>query len=114
MELKNTAKAMVRQARISPTKVRQVLTLVRGKGADEALTILKFSPQRAAKIVYKVLQSAVANAEHNYGMDMDKLYVYTAFADQGPVMKRFRPVSMGRAHPYVHRTSHVTVTVSER
>ena len=108
------AKAMVRQARISPTKVRQVLTLIRGKGAEEALTILRFSPQRAAKIVYKVLQSAVANAEHNYGMDMDKLYVYTAFADQGPLMKRFRPVSMGRAHPYVHRTSHVTVVVSER
>jgi large subunit ribosomal protein L22 len=105
---------MVRQARISPTKVRQVLALIRGKGVEEALTILKFSPQRAAKIVFKVLQSAVANAEHNFGMDMDKLYVYTAFADQGPMMKRFRPVSMGRAHPYVHRTSHVTVTVSER
>jgi large subunit ribosomal protein L22 len=114
MEFIKTAKAMVRQARISPTKVRQVLTLIRGKGAGEALTILRFSPQKAARIVYKVLQSAVANAEHNYGMDMDKLYVYTAFADQGPVMKRFRPVSMGRAHPYVHRTSHVTVVVSER
>ncbi|MCR5347146.1 MAG: 50S ribosomal protein L22 [Fretibacterium sp.] len=114
MESRAVAKAMVRQARISPTKVRQVLALIRGKGVEEALTILKFSPQRAARIVFKVLQSAVANAEHNFGMDMDKLYVYTAFADQGPVMKRFRPVSMGRAHPYVHRTSHVTVTVSER
>ena len=114
MESRTVAKAMVRQARISPTKVRQVLALIRGKGVEEALTILKFSSQRAAKIVFKVLQSAVANAEHNFGMDMDKLYVYTAFADQGPVMKRFRPVSMGRAHPYVHRTSHVTVTVSER
>ena len=108
------AKAMARQVRISPTKIRQVLTLIRGKMAEEALTVLRFSPQKAARIVYKVLQSAVANAEHNYGMDMDKLYVYTAFADQGPVMKRFRPVSMGRAHPYVHRTSHVTVVVSER
>ena len=114
MEAKTMARAMARQARIAPTKVRQVLTLIRGKGAEEALTILRFSPQKAARIVYKVLQSAVANAEHNYGMDMDKLYVLTAFADQGPVMKRFRPVSMGRAHPYVHRTSHVTVTVSER
>lgn len=110
----SVAKAIARQVRISPTKVRQVLPLIRGKGAEEALTILRFSPQKAAKIVYKVLQSAVANAEHNYGMDVDKLYVYTACADQGPVMKRFRPVSMGRAHPYVHRTSHVTVTVSER
>ena len=77
VETRAVAKAMVRQARISPTKVRQVLTLIRGKGAEEALTILKFSPQKAARIVYKVLQSAVANAEHNYGMDMDKLYVYT-------------------------------------
>ena len=114
MEAKTMARAMARQARIAPTKVRQVLTLIRGKGAEEALTILRFSPQKAARIVYKVLQSAVANAEHNYGMDMDKLYVLTAFADQGPVMTRFRPVSMGRAHPYVHRTSHVTVTVAER
>ena len=65
-------------------------------------------------LVLKVLQSAVANAEHNYGMDTDKLHVVAAFADQGPSMKRFRPASMGRAHPYVHRTSHVTVTVSER
>ena len=114
MEAKTMARAMAGQGRIAPTKVRQVLTLIRGKGAEEALTILRFSAQKAARIVYKVLQSAVANAEHNYGMDMDKLYVLTAFADQGPVMKRFRPVSMGRAHPYVHRTSHVTVTVAER
>ena len=95
-------------------KVQQVLALIRGKDTSEALTILRFSPQKAARIVYKVLQSAVANAEHNYGMDTDKLQVVTAFADQGPSMKRFRPASMGRAHPYVHRTSHVTVTVSER
>ena len=111
---KSTAKAMARQVRISPMKVRQILPLIRGKDAGEALTILRFSPQKAARIVYKVLQSAVANAEHNYGMDTDKLQVVTAFADQGPSMKRFRPASMGRAHPYVHRTSHVTVTVSER
>ena len=114
MESKTLARAMARQARISPAKVRQVLALIRDKNAGDAMTILRFSPQKAARIVYKVLQSAVANAEHNYGMDMDKLYVYTAFADQGPTMKRFRPVSMGRAHPYVHRTSHVTVVVSER
>ena len=114
MEPKTMAKAMARQVRISPFKVRQVLTLIRGKGAGEAMTILRFSPQKAARIVYKVLQSAVANAEHNYGMDTDKLRVFTAFVDQGPSMKRYRPVSMGRAHPYVHRTSHVTVVVAER
>jgi large subunit ribosomal protein L22 len=111
--IKNQAKAMVRQVRISPAKVRQVLALIRGKKAEEAMTILRFSPQKAARIVFKVLQSAIANAEHNYGMDMDQLRVQTAYADQGPSMKRFRPASMGRAHPYVHRTSHVTVTVAE-
>ena len=111
--IKNQAKAMVRQVRISPAKVRQVLVLVRGKKAGEAMTILRFSQQKAARIVLKVLQSAIANAEHNYGMDIDKLCIKTAYADQGPFMKRFRPASMGRAHPYVHRTSHVTVTVAE-
>lgn len=109
-----TAKALTRNARISPYKVRQVLELIRGKSADKAVNILKFSNKKAARIVIKVLQSAMANAEHNYGMDLDKLYVYEAFADQGPVMKRFRPVSMGRAHPYVHRTSHVTISLGER
>jgi large subunit ribosomal protein L22 len=110
---KVVAKAMVRQVRVSPAKVRQVLTLIRGKKADEAMTVLRFSPQKAARIIFKVLQSAIANAEHNYGMDIDKLRVQAAYADQGPSMKRFRPASMGRAHPYVHRTSHVTVAVAE-
>ncbi|MDR1740906.1 MAG: 50S ribosomal protein L22 [Synergistaceae bacterium] len=108
------ARATASRVRISPTKVRQVLALIRGKKADEAMTILRFSPQRAARVVFKVLQSAIANAEHNYGMDTDKLRVLAAFADQGPVMKRFRPASMGRAHAYVHRTSHVTVAVAEK
>ena len=111
--VKIQAKAMVRQVRISPTKVRQVLSLIRGKKAEEAMTVLRFSPQKAARVVYKVLQSAIANAEHNYGMDIDKLRVHATYADQGPSMKRFRPASMGRAHPYVHRTSHVTVAVAE-
>ena len=108
------AKAMVRQARISPLKVRQVLTLINRKKADEALLILKFSPQKAARVVYKVLHSAMANAEHNFGMDMDKLVVVNAAADNGPVMKRFRAVGKGSAHPYKHRTTHVTVVVAER
>jgi len=111
--IKNQAKAMARQVRISPNKIRQVLTLIRGKKAEEAMIILRFSPKKAARIVFKVLQSAIANAEHNYGMDSDKLRVLAAYADKGPSMKRFRPASMGRAHPYVHRTSHVTVTVTE-
>ena len=104
-----TATAMTKNARISPYKVRQVLELIRGK-----VTILKFSDKKAARMILKVLNSAMANAEHNYGMDIDKLYVAEAFANQGPMMKRFRPVSMGRAHPYVHKTSHITVTLGER
>ena len=107
------AKAMVRQARISPLKVRQMLTLINRKKAGEALLILKFSPQKAARVVYKVLHSAMANAEHNYGMDMDKLVVVNAVADNGPVMKRFRAAAKGSAHPYKHRTTHVTVVVAE-
>ena len=109
-----TATAKTLNARISPYKVRQVLELIRGKSAEKAVVILKFSDKKAARIILKVLNSAMANAEHNYGMDMDKLYVHAACANQGPMMKRFRPVSMGRAHPYVHRTSHVTITLGER
>ena len=108
------AKAVARQVRISPIKVRRVLALIRGKKVGDAAVALRYSQQRSAKIVGKVLQSAVANAEHNFGLDTDKLRIITATADQGPVMKRFRPVSMGRAHPYRHRTSHVTVIVAER
>ena len=109
-----TAEAMTKNARISPYKVRQVLELIRGKSAEKAVVILKFSDKRAAGIILKVLNSAMANAEHNYGMDLDKLFVCEAYANQGPMMKRFRPVSMGLAHPYVHKTSHVVIKLGER
>lgn len=108
------AKARAKQVRLSPFKARQVLTLIRGKKVGEALVALRYTPKKAAKVIEKVLKSAVANAEHNCGLDVDKLVVVEAFADQGPSMKRFRPVSMGRAHPYRHRTSHITVSVAER
>lgn len=108
------ARATVRQVRISPFKSRQVLALIRGRRADEALMTLRNTPKKAARIIEKVLRSAVANAEHNYGMDVDRLVVVEAFADQGPSMKRWRPVSMGRVHAYKHRTSHITVVVAER
>ncbi|HOO64273.1 MAG TPA: 50S ribosomal protein L22 [Synergistaceae bacterium] len=108
------ARAIARQVRISPTKVRQVMRLITGKHVGDAMLALKYSPKKAARIVEKVLQSAVANADHNYGMDVENLVVAKAYADKGPVMKRFRPVSMGRAHPYRHQTSHVTVVVAER
>ncbi|MCF7936255.1 MAG: 50S ribosomal protein L22 [Synergistales bacterium] len=107
------ARAVARQVRISPTKVRQIMPLVRGKSVEEAFKSLRFTQKKAAKIVEKVLQSAVANADHNLGLDIDKLVVVKAVADMGPSMRRFRPVSMGRAHPYRHRTSHITVVVAE-
>lgn len=107
------AYAKAKGVRISPYKVRQVLPLIRGKNVGEAMSILRYTPKKAARLVEKVLKSAVANAEFNFGMDVDKLKVVEATADEGPRMKRFRPVSMGRAHAYVHRTSHITVTVAE-
>ncbi|EHM09744.1 ribosomal protein L22, bacterial type [Thermanaerovibrio velox DSM 12556] len=108
------AKAVARRVRIAASKVRQVLPLIRGKEVGEALMILRYTPKKGARVVEKVLKSAVANAEHNYGLDVDKLVVVRASADQGSYMKRFRPVSMGRAHAYRHHTSHITVVVAER
>ena len=105
---------MAWQVRISAAKVRQVLELIRGKNASEALTILKYTPNKGARYVEKTLRSAVSNAEHNFGLDMDKLVVVRATADQGTYMKRFRPVSMGRAHAFRHHTSHITVVVAEQ
>ncbi|HPX03741.1 MAG TPA: 50S ribosomal protein L22 [Synergistaceae bacterium] len=110
MEVKATA----RQVRISATKVRQVLALIRGKKASDALLILKYTPNKGARVAEKVLKSAIANAEHNYGLDMDKLVVKEVMADQGSYMKRFRPVSMGRAHAFRHHTCHVSVVVCEK
>ena len=110
MEVKATA----RQVRISATKVRQVLALISGKKASDALLILKYTPNKGARVAEKVLKSAIANAEHNYGLDMDKLVVKEVMADQGSYMKRFRPVSMGRAHAFRHHTCHVSVVVCEK
>lgn len=108
------AKATAWQVRISANKVRQVLELIRGKNVSDALSILKFTPNKGARLIEKTLKSAVANAEHNLGLDIDNLVVVKAFADQGAYMRRFRPVSHGRAHPYRHHTSHITVAVAEK
>jgi large subunit ribosomal protein L22 len=108
------AKAMAWQVRVSTDKARQVLALIKGKKASEAISILKYTPNRSARYIEKTLKSALANAEHNLGLDMDKLFVISATADQGTYMKRFRPVSHGRAHPFRHHTSHITVAVAER
>jgi large subunit ribosomal protein L22 len=97
--------------RVTPMKARRVVDLIRGLPAGEALTVLQFAPQSASEPVYKVLASAVANAENNDRLDPDTLRVAAAFVDEGPTMKRFRPRGFGRAYRVRKRTSHITVVV---
>ncbi len=106
-------KAVARFVRMSPHKVRRVLDQIRGRSYREALIILEFMPYRACDPILKVLRSAVANAEHNAGLDPAKLVVATAYADQGPVLKRFRPRAQGRAYQIRKPTCHITVAVSQ-
>lgn len=94
-------------------KGRLVADMVRGKKVDEAINILKFSNQRAAGIIKKVLDSAIANAENNDGADIDELKVSAIMVDQGPVLKRISPRAKGRADRILKRTSHITVRVSD-
>ena len=101
--------AVARHIRMSPYKVRRALALLRGKSVNEAAAILDYATIVSAEPVKKVLLSAAANAEHNYGMDRGDLIVAEAFADQGPTLKRMNPVSKGRAHSILKRTSHITV-----
>jgi large subunit ribosomal protein L22 len=105
------ARAVARHVRISPMKARRVVNLVRGLPAREALTVLKFAPQAASEQVYKVLASAVANAENNERLDPDSLLVAAAYVDEGPTLKRFRPRAQGRAYRIRKRTCHITIEV---
>jgi large subunit ribosomal protein L22 len=105
------ARAIARYVRISPTKARRVVNLVRGLPAKEALTVLQFAPQAASEPVYKVLASAIANAENNERLDPDSLLVSEAYVDEGPTLKRFRPRAQGRAYRIRKRTCHITVAV---
>ncbi|MBO8136880.1 MAG: 50S ribosomal protein L22 [Desulfotomaculum sp.] len=108
------ARAIAKYIRISPRKVRQVVDLIRGKDVNEALGILKYTPKRASEAVAKVINSAAANAEHNYEMDKDNLYIAEARVDQGPTLKRYRPRAYGRADMRRRRTSHITIVVKEK
>ncbi|MFC5713797.1 50S ribosomal protein L22 [Thalassorhabdus alkalitolerans] len=108
------AKAVAKQVRIAPRKARLVADLVRGKNIGEALAILNHTPKAASPIIEKVLNSAVANAEHNYEMEPENLYISEAFVDEGVTLKRFRPRAMGRATRINKRTSHITIVVSEK
>lgn len=108
------ARAHVRYVRIAPRKVRIVIDLIRGKELAEALAILKFTPKGASKVLEKALLSAAANAENNYGMDRDALYVAKCYVDEGPTYKRFRPRAQGRATPIRKRSSHITIILKEK
>ncbi|RST71780.1 50S ribosomal protein L22 [Siminovitchia acidinfaciens] len=108
------AKAVARTVRIAPRKARLVVDLIRGKQVGEAVAILKHTPKAASPIVEKLLKSAVANAEHNYDMDVNNLLVSKVYVDEGPTMKRFRPRAQGRASQINKRTSHITIVVSEK
>lgn len=105
--------AKLRFARISPQKARLVADQVRGLSVDDALEVLTFSQKKAAAIIKKILDSAIANAEHNEGADIDELMVTKVMVDQAPTMKRLRPRAKGRANRILKRTSHITLTVGD-
>lgn len=104
--------ASARFQRITPMKARRVVDMVRGLPVDEALSILQFTPQAASETVYKVLESAIANAETTEGLDRGDLVVSAALVDEGPTMKRWRPRAQGRATRINKRTSHITLVVT--
>lgn len=108
------ARAKLRYVRLSPQKTRLVVDMVRGKRIQEALNILKFSPQKAADVVSKLVSSAVANAEQQGVSDVDRLFVKAISVDQGPVLKRFLPRAQGRATKIRKPTSHITVVIDEK
>lgn len=108
------AKASANHVRLAPRKVQLVIDLIRGKAVGEAIAILRHTPKSASPVVEKLLNSAIANAEHNYSMDPNKLVISEVFVNQGPTMKRFMPRAMGRASRINKRTSHITLVVSEK
>ena len=109
-----SAKAMARTVRVSPRKSRLVLDNIRGKDVADAIAILKFTPNKAAGIIEKVLNSAIANAENNNGMDPENLYIAECYANKGPTMTRIKPRAQGRAYRIEHRMSHITLVLDER
>ncbi len=108
------ARASTKYARITPRKAKIVCDLIRGKDTDAAMAILQQTPKAAAEVIIKVLKSAVANAENNFEMDPDNLYVAEVYANPGPILKRFMPRAQGRAYRINKRTSHITIVVKEK
>lgn len=109
-----SATATAKTVRIAARKARLVIDLIRGRQADEALAILEFTPRAGSPLIAKVLKSAIANAENNFDLDAQNLYVKEAFVNEGPTLKRFRPRAKGSASPINKRTSHITVVVAEK
>ena len=107
----NEVSAILKGVRISPQKARLVADMIRGKKVDNAINILSFSPKKGADIIKKVLESAIANAEHNNGADIDELKIKTIYVDKGAILKRIRARAKGRAGKIQKQTSHITVTV---
>ncbi len=112
-DLRMQVKAVAKYIRISPQKARLVADQIRGLSVGQALELLQFSPKKAAKPIKKTLESAIANAENNEGADIDELRVETAYIDEGPTLKRWRPRAKGRASSIFKRTSHITVAVGD-
>ncbi len=108
----NEVRAVSKYIRISPSKVRRVLKQIQGKSYKDALILLEFMPYAACEPITKVLRSAVANAQNNFNLDEKELFIKSAFANQGPVMKRFRPRAQGRAYRILKATSHITIVVA--
>ena len=108
------ARAIVRNVRMTPRKIKLICDLIRGKDAGEAMAIIMNTPKAACEPMEKLLKSAVANAENNHGMDPEKLYVSQCFATPGPILKRMRAASKGRGNRINKRTSHITIAVAER
>ena len=107
------AKAVLKYARISSRKVKIVADLIRGKNAEDALAIVKFTPKASSEIIEKLLKSAMANAENNHGMNVSNLYVAEIYANQGPTLRRIRPAAKGSAVRIRKRTSHITIVLRE-
>ncbi len=108
------AKAVAKYIRVSPRKTRLVAENIKGKGVEDALNILRFTPKKPAKILSKVLYSAISNAEQMPGVDVDALIVDTVMVNEGPTWKRIQPRAMGRAYRIRKRTSHITIVVKEQ
>jgi large subunit ribosomal protein L22 len=108
------AKAVARYIRISPQKARLVADVIRGRNVGEAINTLRFMPKKGARILRKIVESAVANAGQNEAIDVDTLYVKRVFIDGGPMLKRMRPRAMGRANRILKRTSHITIVLDEQ